>query len=61
MAPERLILRCSFCEKNQHQVKKLIAGPYAYICESCVVDCVKVLAGILTGEEINEGNHDGHN
>ena len=28
--------RCSFCGKNQNQVKKLIAGPDgAFICDEC--------------------------
>ncbi len=26
-------LKCSFCGKNQEQVKELIAGPGVYICE----------------------------
>jgi ATP-dependent protease Clp ATPase subunit len=29
-------LSCSFCGKNQKQVKKLIAGADAYICDGCV-------------------------
>jgi ATP-dependent Clp protease ATP-binding subunit ClpX len=28
--------RCSFCEKDQHAVKKLIAGPHSvFICDEC--------------------------
>src|SRR5258705_7123107 len=29
-------LYCSFCGKNQHQVRKLIAGPTVFICDECV-------------------------
>jgi ATP-dependent protease Clp ATPase subunit len=30
------VLSCSFCGKNQKQVKKLIAGPHAFICDGCL-------------------------
>jgi len=30
------LLRCSFCERSQKQVAKLIAGPNVYICDGCV-------------------------
>ena len=33
-------LYCSFCGKNQHEVRKLIAGPTVYICDGCVELCV---------------------
>lgn len=37
-------LRCSFCNKTQDQVKKLIAGPNgAYICDECVGICSDIL------------------
>ena len=29
-------LRCSFCQRSQRDVSKLIAGPYVYICDRCV-------------------------
>jgi ATP-dependent Clp protease ATP-binding subunit ClpX len=29
-------LHCSFCGKSQHEVKKLIAGPTAFICNECI-------------------------
>ena len=32
-------LFCSFCGKNQSEVKKLIAGPSVYICDECVALC----------------------
>lgn len=41
--PELLV--CSFCKKDQHQVKKLIAGPDVYICDACVGLCNRILEG----------------
>ena len=38
------MIRCSFCNKTQNQVKKLIAGPNgAYICDECVGICSEIL------------------
>ena len=34
--PDPALLVCTFCGKNQRQVKKLIAGPSVYICDRCV-------------------------
>lgn len=37
-------LRCSFCNKSQDQVRKLIAGPNgAYICDECVEICAEII------------------
>ena len=37
-------LRCSFCNKTQDQVRKLIAGPNGtYICDQCVGICSDIL------------------
>ena len=33
------VLRCSFCGKSQEEVKRLIAGPAAYICDECIDLC----------------------
>ena len=38
-------LHCSFCGKSQHQVEKLIAGPYVFVCNECVAVCDAILAG----------------
>lgn len=35
-------LRCSFCNKSQREVKKLIAGPDVYICDECVSVCSEI-------------------
>jgi ATP-dependent Clp protease ATP-binding subunit ClpX len=37
-------LKCSFCGKNQDQVKKLVAGPGVYICDECIDLCNEILA-----------------
>jgi ATP-dependent Clp protease ATP-binding subunit ClpX len=41
-------LFCSFCGKNQKEVKKLIAGPAVYICDECIQLCSEII------EEENE-------
>ena len=35
--------RCSFCGKEQHMVKRLVAGPNAYICNECIALCNEIL------------------
>jgi ATP-dependent Clp protease ATP-binding subunit ClpX len=37
-------LLCSFCCKNQEEVKKLIAGPSVYICDECIELCNDIIA-----------------
>jgi len=37
------ILNCSFCSKNNKEVKKLIAGPSVYICDECVELCEDII------------------
>ncbi len=39
------ILHCSFCGKPQHEVAKLVAGPFVFICDGCVEICNDVIAG----------------
>ena len=36
-------VRCSFCNKSQEQVRKIIAGPDVYICDECVDICAEIL------------------
>ncbi len=36
-------LHCSFCGKNQHEVKKLIAGPSVYVCDECIDLCNDIM------------------
>ena len=43
------LLFCSFCGKNQNEVRKLIAGPSVYVCNECIDLCNDIIK-----EEINE-------
>ena len=36
-------VRCSFCNKSEDQVRKLIAGPNVYICDECIGVCTSIL------------------
>ena len=44
-------LKCSFCGKNQDQVKRLIAGPGVYICDECIDLCSDIIQ-----DEFEENN-----
>ena len=37
------LLHCSFCNKSQHEVRKLIAGPSVYICDECIDLCKNII------------------
>jgi ATP-dependent Clp protease ATP-binding subunit ClpX len=41
---EQEVLRCSFCNKDQNDVRKLIAGPTVFICDECVEVCNDIIA-----------------
>ena len=41
---DKKVPRCSFCNKTQDQVRKLIAGPNAYICDECIGICSEIIA-----------------
>ena len=44
MALKEDVVRCSFCNKTQSQVRKLIAGPNgAYICDECIEICAEII------------------
>ena len=45
-------LICSFCGKNQDEVRKLVAGPGVYICDECVDLCNDILT-----EELDVAGH----
>ena len=36
--------RCSFCGKTQDQVRRIVAGPGAYICNECVLICQEIVS-----------------
>jgi ATP-dependent Clp protease ATP-binding subunit ClpX len=44
-------LKCSFCNKSQRDVRKLIAGPTVYICDECVDICLDIIAEEREQEE----------
>jgi ATP-dependent Clp protease ATP-binding subunit ClpX len=44
------VLRCSFCNKSQNDVKKLIAGPTVFICDECVDVCNEIITDDITQE-----------
>ncbi len=54
------LVKCSFCNKSQKQVKKLIAGPGVYICDECIDLCNDIISeefseqSILVEEEFGE-------
>jgi ATP-dependent Clp protease ATP-binding subunit ClpX len=50
---DRGTLKCSFCGKNQEQVRKLIAGPGVYICDECIELCNEIIE-----EELSRSNED---
>ncbi|MBI2341878.1 MAG: ATP-dependent Clp protease ATP-binding subunit ClpX [Deltaproteobacteria bacterium] len=43
-SPDPAALSCSFCGKNQRDVRKLIAGPTVFICDECINLCNDILA-----------------
>jgi ATP-dependent Clp protease ATP-binding subunit ClpX len=48
---KRKPLRCSFCNKSQNDVRKLIAGPKVLICDECVDICLT----IINEDKVKEG------
>ena len=36
-------IRCSFCNKQQHEVRRIVAGPGVYICDECVELCMEIV------------------
>ena len=54
---DRKSLRCSFCNKTQDQVRKLIAGPNVYICDECIAVCSDIIdeefVDDTMGEDLN--------
>jgi ATP-dependent Clp protease ATP-binding subunit ClpX len=49
-------LRCSFCGKNEKDLKNLIAGPSVHICNNCVDLCVGIIRenAELEGRSLDE-------
>ena len=36
-------LKCTFCDKTQDEVRKLVAGPGVFICDECIDLCNDIL------------------
>ena len=53
---ERRPLKCSFCNKPEDRVRKLIAGPAAYICDECIEVCYEIIQEELEELESTEIN-----
>lgn len=53
---ERRPLKCSFCNKPEDRVRKLIAGPSAYICDECIEVCYEIIQEELEEVENTEIN-----
>ncbi len=47
-------IRCSFCGKREHQVRRLIQGPGVYICSECVSACAELLRDEIRYEDHGE-------
>ena len=43
--------RCTFCNKAQYDVRKLIAGPTVFICDECVQVCNDIIADDVRWEK----------
>jgi len=37
------MLKCSFCQKTEDQIDKLVAGPDVYICNECVAVAARLM------------------
>ncbi len=49
--------RCSFCGKNQEEVKKLIAGPTVYICDECIELCNEIMVEEWAQDKTEDFQH----
>jgi hypothetical protein len=45
MSASHEVIHCSFCNKDQNDVEKIIAGPNVCICDECVDVCVGIIRG----------------
>ena len=43
MSDKKIPMKCSFCEKSQNEVRKLVAGSLGFICDECIVLCNDVI------------------
>ncbi len=55
-AAQEAVLRCDFCGKSEHEVKKLIAGPAGKAGPVCICDeCVMLSLDIIGAEQRTDG------
>ena len=52
----RHTLVCSFCNRSQEEVRKLIAGPSVYICDECIDLCNDIIAEEVDHDETVTSN-----
>lgn len=52
------MLYCSFCNKSQHEVKKLIAGLSVFICDECIELCNDIVRDEIAAEKTGETEKD---
>lgn len=54
------LIECSFCHKDSHSVKKIIAAPDGiFICDECVILCVQIMCGTAKNQvELEKVNSD---
>jgi len=48
------VARCSFCDKTQDQVRRIIAGNGVYICDECIALCQEIIADDLGTAPVQE-------
>jgi len=59
-ADEQSELCCSFCNKSQRQVRRLVAGPSVQICDECIDICVDILAEERNDAPATPPDHEGY-
>ena len=58
MQEEPSELRCSFCDKSEYAVRRLIAAPTVFICDECVGACVDILDEDTKPDELESSPSD---
>jgi len=56
MSNRPTVLRCSFCNKDQDTVRRLIAGPAVFICDECVEVCNEIVSGKFDEPSASDDN-----
>ena len=54
MAKATRVNLCSFCGKSQSEVRKIIAGPGVYICDSCVNVCKAIIEREISAPAVDQ-------